>query len=225
MSPELQLPEKCRGCAKSKGSSPSEKCDFCGKTDFPESILCDLNRSVQTPGDFTCHAFLPMLKSVTPISLVPEKIEQPKQPERSQRTEDFQKIIFSEKFKYEKAFALQKLDKDPDFVSVNLKFHFAWNTVHRRPLFKPENKYFGFVYDTILRCSEVIGGFSTLIWLAPDHVHVYVESDGEESPDTLLNRMKEYSEKEILKEFPNLLEGIQPGMSLWDEAYFVETVG
>ena len=225
MSPELQLPEMCERCARGKGSSPFEKCDFCRKIDFPESILCDLNRSVQTLGGFTCHAFLPRLKSVAPISLRVVGSSPSEEARRIKDAEDYKRILFSEKFKYEKAFVLQKLQKDPDFVSMNLKFHFAWNTVHRRPLFKPENKYFGFVYDTILRCSEVIGGFSTLIWLAPDHVHVYVESDVEESPETLLNRMKEFSEKQILKEFPDLLEGVEQGMGLWDEAYFVETVG
>ena len=225
MSPELQLPEKCRGCAKSKGSSPSEKCDFCGKTDFPESILCDLNRSVQIPGDFSCYAFLPMLKSVTPIPLRVVGSNPSEEARRIKDAEDYKRILFSEKYKYEKAFVLQKLQKDPDFVSMNLKFHFAWNTVHRRPLFKPENKYFGFVHNTVLRCSELFGGFSTLIWLAPDHIHVYVESDSEESPETLLKRLKKFSEKEILKEFPALVDGVEQEMDLWDEAYFVETVG
>ena len=225
MSSEIQLPEKCRGCAKSKGSSASEKCDFCGKTDFPESILCDLNRSVQDPEDFSCSAFLPVLKSVTPIPLKSVKSVSPRKPERSQRAEHYQEIFLSEKVKYEKAFVLQKLNKDPDFISVNLSFHFAWNVFHRRPLFNPSKDYFGFVHDTFLRCSELVGGFSTLLWLAPDHVHVYVESEGEESPETLLKIMKEFSEKEILKEFPDLLKRSATEVDLWDEAYFVETVG
>jgi hypothetical protein len=37
--------------------------------------------------------------------------------------------------------------------------------------------------------------------------------------------MKEFSEKEILSEFTDLKEEFDPGMDLWDEAYFVETVG
>ena len=108
---------------------------------------------------------------------------------------------------------------------MNLKFHFAWNVSERRPLFFPENDFAGFVHDTFIRCSDLVGGFSSLIWLAPDHVHLYVESDGVQSPETLLKRIKEFSEKEILSEFPDLKEEFDPGMGLWDEAYFVETVG
>jgi len=222
---DIQFPEKCSACARSKGSSSSEKCDFCRKIDFPGSILCDLNRSVQEPRDFSCYAFLPLLEVATPISLEPGKSDSIRKGEKSQRSQDFQKTLSSDKFKYERALFLQQLNRDPDFVSVNLKFHFAWNVNKRRPLFFPEKEYFDFFHDTLLHCSDLAGGFSTLIWLAPDHVHVYVESDGEQSPETLLKRIKEFSEKEILSEFPALLDGSGPKFDLWDEAYFVETVG
>jgi len=225
MSAEIQLPEKCHRCAKLNGSTAFKNCDFCRKSDFPESILCDLNRSVQGAKDFSCYAFLPILKLATPSILKPKKSESFRRPERSQRAEDYQKTIFSETFKYEKALAIQKLNRDPDFVSLNIKFHFAWNVVQRRPLFSPENKYFEFLYDTILLCSDLTGGFSSLIRLAPDHIHVYVESDGEQSPETLLKRMKKFSGKEIMEEFFDLRDEIGPEMDLWDEAYFVETVG
>ena len=222
---EIELPDKDRGCARSKGSSSSEKCDFCRKIDFPGSILCDLNRSVQDPDNFSCYAFLPLLAVATPISLEPGKSDSIRKGEKSQRSQDFQKTLFSDKFKYERALVLQKLNRDPDFISMNLKFHFAWNVSDRRSLFSPENEYAGFVHDTFIRCSDLVGGFSSLIWLAPDHVHLYVESDGVQSPETILKRLREFSEKEILSEFPDLKEEFDPGMDLWDEAYFVETVG
>ena len=223
---EIVLPEKCRGCAKSKGSLISENCDFCKKTDFPESILCDLNRSVQDPEDFSCHSFAPLLEVASPIPVKSRNSDlSHAEREGSQRTLDFQKTLFSDKFKYERAFVLQKLNRDPDFISMNLKFHFAWNVSERRPLFFPENEYAGFVHETFIRCSDLVGGFSSLIWLAPDHVHVYVESDGMQSPETIQKRLKEFSRKEIMKEFPDLEGEVDSGVDLWDEAYFVETVG
>ena len=223
---EIELPGICHGCAKSKGSSITERCDFCKKTDFPESILCDLNRSVQGADDFSCHSFAPLLEVASPIP-VKSRNSDLSHDERqgSQRTLDFQKTLFSDKFKYERAFVLQKLNRDPDFISMNLKFHFAWNVSERRPLFFPENEYAGFVHETFIRCSDLVGGFSSLIWLAPDHVHVYVESDGMQSPETIQKRLKEFSRKEIMKEFPDLEGEVDSGVDLWDEAYFVETVG
>ena len=225
MSSEDLLPEECQGCVRPKTSRASENCDFCRKTDFYESVLCDLNRSVQNPDDFSCYAFLPSLKLVSPIHSRPVKSESYRKADKNLQAEEFQRIVFSEKYRYEKALSFQKLNKDPDLVLMNLNFHFAWNVVHRKPLFSPEKKYFGFVYDTLLRCSDLVEGFFTLIWLAPDHVHVYVESNGQQPPETQLKRMKGFLKKEVLKEFPDICDGTVEGRDLWDEAYFVETVG
>src|SRR5512139_3396593 len=100
---ETELPEKCRRCAKSKAFSASEGCDFCAETGFPESILCDLNRSVQGPGDFSCHAFLFILKSAALVPVGPRRTKAPGRTEKGQRAEGFQGVMLSEKFKYEKA--------------------------------------------------------------------------------------------------------------------------
>ena len=133
MSSGIDLPEKCRECARSKGSSPSEKCDFCGRIDFYESVLCDLNRSVQEPGHFFCHAFQPILKLATPAE--EEQSHIPVSLRRISRIKRFNEILSSEKYKYQKALALQKLERAPDYVLMNLKYHFAWNAIHRRSFF------------------------------------------------------------------------------------------
>lgn len=39
------------------------------------------------------------------------------------------------KIKYKKALALQKLERDSDGVYVELKYHFVWNIINRRPVF------------------------------------------------------------------------------------------
>ncbi len=220
---KTELFEKCQQCARSNGPIIHGKCNFCWRIDFCESVLSDLNRSVQEPADFLCHAFQPILKLATPVTTKQSDI--PVHPRGISRQDRFNEILSSEKYKYQRALALQKLERNPDHVFMNLKYHFAWNVTHRRSLFILGEEYSAFVHDTFLRCSKLVGGFSSLIWLAPDHVHVYVESDGEQSPEALLKKTKEFSQKEIMKEFSDLKGGIDPGMDLWDEVYFVETVG
>ena len=61
-----QLPAKCIECNKSTASRVHMKCRFCNKLEFEESVLCDLNRSVQVKSEFECHAFQPILKLVGP---------------------------------------------------------------------------------------------------------------------------------------------------------------
>jgi hypothetical protein len=37
---------------------------------------------------------------------------------------------------------LQKLDRDPNGVFMKFKYHFVWNVIHRKPVFRGSSKYF-----------------------------------------------------------------------------------
>ena len=66
----------------------------------------------------------------------------------------------------------------------------------------------------------------SLLWLAPDHVHLYVESStAEKSAETMIEEIKRYSNKALLEKFIDSNEKIDKGSELWDAAYFIETVG
>ena len=92
------------------------------------------------------------------------------------------------KIKHKKALVLQKMERDPDGVYVELKYHFVWNVINRRPVFHLTDDIFNDIYDIFLRCSELVGGFVNLLWLASDHLHLYVESDGELSVDQMVQK-------------------------------------
>jgi len=133
--------------------------------------------------------------------------------------------IKSDKIKYERALALQKLACDPDGVYVQLKYHFAWNVSLRKSVYSPANNFFDFVSDTFLRCSELAGGFVNLLYLAPDHIHLYVVSNGELSIEEIVHRIKQFSNDAILKKFPLIRDKLSENTEIWDEAYFTETIG
>ncbi|MFQ5484172.1 MAG: IS200/IS605 family transposase [Desulfobacterales bacterium] len=121
--------------------------------------------------------------------------------------------------------ALQKLDRDQDGVYVRLKYHLSWNVSRRRVVFSPANEFLDFVHGTFLECSELTGGFVDLLYLAPDHVHLYMESGGELSIEKLVNKIKRFSYNAILEKFPLLKDKLSGDTEIWDEAYFVETIG
>lgn len=199
------------------------KCHFCRDLEFQESVLCDLNRCIQSRSDFKCHAFQPMLKLVGP-----SKNKVPRFDDNSTRKikeKFFLERLKSDKIKYERALSLQKLARDPDGVYVQLKHHFAWNVSLRKPVYSPANTFFDFVSDTFLRCSEPAGGFVDLLYLAPDHIHLYVDSDGELSIEEIVHRIKQFSNDAILEKFPLLRDKFGGNTEIWDEAYFVETIG
>ncbi len=223
MPSQTELPEKCRKCAKSKGSIIYKQCDLCRELAFDESVLCDLNRGVQDQTSFTCHAFRPILRLADPSGSNGRNVSTG--PKRRDQRESLLKLLRSEKIRYERALALQKLVRDPDGVYVELKYHFVWNVIQRRPVFRPSNDYFDFVHGTFLRCSGLVGGFASLLWLAPDHIHVYVESDGEKSVETIVRGLKQCSRDAISTQFSDIGERADAGGGIWDEAYFAETAG
>jgi REP element-mobilizing transposase RayT len=108
---------------------------------------------------------------------------------------------------------------------VDFKYHFAWNVIYRKPVFALPANIFDFVSDTFSKCSEMVGGFVDLLWLAPDHLHLYVESDGSNSVETIAQEMKRVSAAAILAEFSDLKASLDAQKDLWDKAYFVESIG
>ena len=218
-----ELPAKCRECAKSKVSRFHRKCHFCRDLKFQESVLCDLNRCIQDMTDFRCHAFEPILEMV---SLSKDSvIGPPDRPSKRLQKKSDLRLFRSDKIEYERALALQKLGRDPDSVYAQLKYHLSWNVTHRMPVFSPTSHFIDVVHDTILKCSEMVGVFVDLLYLAPDHIHIYVESDGELSIEEIVLRIKRFTKNAMLEEFSRVREMFGGNIEIWDEAYFVETVG
>ncbi len=218
-----QLPAKCIECNKSTVSRIHRKCRFCDDLEFEESVLCDLNRCVQVESDFECHAFQPILKLVGPSKNKVPGIKTGSAKEI--KIKSFLGLLQSDKIKYERALALQKLARDPDGVHVRLKYHLSWNVSRRRVIFSPANEFIDFVHGTFLKCSELTGGFVDLLHLAPDHVHLYMESDGELSIEKVVNEIKRFSNNAVLEKFSLLKDKLSGAIEIWDEAYFVETIG
>jgi len=173
--------------------------------------------------NFQCHAFKPILKLVG--SFENKTTGQLDRPKKHLKKESYLRLFHSDKIKYERALALQKLGCDPDGVYVQLKYHLSWNVSLRRAVFIPANEFFDFVYDTFLRCSELTRGFVDLLYLAPDHIHLYMESDGELPIEEIVHKIKRFSNNAILDKFPLIQDKLSGDAEIWDETYFVETIG
>ena len=218
-----ELPAKCMECVKSNMSRYYKKCHFCRELEFQESVLCELNRCIQSRSDFECHAFQPMLKLVGPSKNKVLRFDD--NSTREIKEKFFLDLLNSDKIKYERALALQKIGRDPDGVYIQLKYHFVWNVSLRKSVYSPANNFFDFVNDTFQRCSEQAGGFVDLLYLAPDHIHLYVESDGDLSIEEIVHRIKQFSNDVILEKFPLIRDKLGGVTGIWDEAYFSETIG
>ncbi len=179
-----------------------------------------MNRCGQDSTLFDCHAFQPLL---TLIDRSGRKA--PPRPKNKTGEGGPEQWFESDKVKYQRALALQRLTQDPDEIFLEIKFHLAWNVIHRKPVFTQPENAIDFIGDALMNCSRIVGGTATLLWLAPDHIHLYVESDGEASIENMAQEMKRQSEECIFEHFPKLVTSTGNKPVLWDKAYFVETLG
>ncbi len=219
-SSQNHFPEKCLACAKSSKPLISAGCRSCRDLDFQEEVLCELNRSTQDSGFFECHAFQPSLKLVASSGR-----ETRMAPRANSVGITSERLLDSDKIKYQRALALQQLARNPDDIIIDIKYHFAWNVIGRRPAFAAPESMIDYIGNVVATCGEAVGGLAYLHWLAPDHIHLYVESDGEVSPDNMARELMRQTEVAILERYPDLIASTDAGAGLWGDAYFAETMG
>jgi len=210
-----EYPNRCRDCFKLNTLRPHRFCKFCEDTSLSETILCGLNRSVQHDMmKFQCHAFRPMLRD---IKAVPSNQEKPEDIE-DHRKKIIQGMMQSDRSKYKNALALQKLKRNPDAVILDLQYHLIWTIANRKPLFKSDEDIEK-GWEIFRQCAEKNDGFFKVIQIAPDHVHLLLESDGERPIDSVIKILNKRVNKAMQHTFDEMRGRI------WSDAYFVETVG
>jgi REP element-mobilizing transposase RayT len=213
-----RFPEMCGRCAKSHRPFVHSGCNFCRDVSFQEEVLCDLNRSVQDiKKGFECHAFKPV--STLAVSLVSGARPSLDEQKHETAPADFETLLNSDRLQYRRTLAAQRLQRDPGAIYMELKYHVAWNVVSRKRVFVHSAGTFDMIDNAFFDCSELAGGFVSLLWLAPDHIHLYIESDGEKSVDAIVRYLKRVSANALNKTTGDVNHGI------WDKAYFAETVG
>lgn len=221
------VPEICRKCAELHVSSIHGSCEFCRDMRFREEILCDLNRRAQSLKRFECFLFRPALRPVMPSTFDSEALSDGRNVEAI--IDNYKTYFNSDRFKYQWAHAVQRLQRNPDTVFLDLKYHLVWNVSARRPVFVRPAVDVNILQDVFSTCTASVGGVVSVLWLAPDHIHVYVESDGETSIDTVVRKLKRLSETALTKNQSkhglHHKEDCKADRLIWDNAYFAETVG
>ena len=61
-----------------------------------------------------------------------------------------------------------------------------------------------------------------VLWLAADHMHLYVDASPEYALDEIVHTIREHLEHEMVNLLPALKPSNQP---VWERAYFAEGIG
>ena len=207
----MSIPTLCQACYKHYRSTVVNACPFCDDVQCPEQVLCDLVREGQSEKQpFRCAAFRPALSVVHR-----DEIEASPMAEGSEDT-----VNMSSKDKWFRAYAVQQLHLSPDLIDFTIRYHVVFSTRQRTNVFSREH---GEPMADLVRQAAVPFEQTTahVLWLAADHMHLYIDATPDYALDEIVHAIREYLERET-RQFPALQPSNQP---VWERAYFAEGIG
>src|SRR5215510_13510247 len=208
----MSIPTLCHACYAHYRSTVVKVCPFCRDVQFSEQVLCDLVREGQNEKQpFRCAAFRPALSVVRH-----DEIEALHTEEGSEDT-----VNMSPKDKWFRAYAVQQLSLHPDLIDFTIRYHVVLSTRQRVNVFTSEH---GESMADLVRQAALPFEQTTahVVWLASDHLHLYIDASPDYSLDEIVHATREYLEHAMTHLFPALQHSNQP---VWERAYFAESIG
>jgi REP element-mobilizing transposase RayT len=186
-------------------------CPFCRDVQFPEARLCDLVQEGQSEKQpFRCAAFQPALSVVRHDEIEASPVE-----EGSADTESM-----SAKDKWFRAYAVQQLSLHPDLIVFTIRYHVVFSTRQRVHIFAREHREQ--IADMVRQAALPFEHTTAhVLWLASDHLHLYIDASPEYALDEIVHAIREYLEHEMAHLFPALPHSNQ---LVWERAYFAESI-
>jgi REP element-mobilizing transposase RayT len=211
----MRIPTLCQACYKHYRSTVVTACPFCRDIQFPEQVLCDLVREGQSEKQpFRCAAFRPALSVVQPDPTAALHRE-----EGSKDTVDT--VNMSPKDKWFRAYAVQQLSFNPDLIAFTIRYHVVFSTRQRGSVFAREHRE---PMADIVRQAALPFEHTTAhaLWLASDHLHLYIDASPDYALDEIVHGIREYLEHAM----SHLVPALQPSnQSIWEQGYFAESLG
>ena len=208
----MSIPDLCQACHKYHHATVVNACPFCRDVQFPEAVLCDLVRDHERDEQpFQCAAFRPTLSVVHH-----DETEASPTEESSEDT-----VSMSPKDKWFRAYAVQQLRLNPDLIAFTLRYHVVLSTTQRVQCFSREH---GELMAELVRQAAFPFEQTTahVLWLASDHMHLYIDASPDYPLDAIVDAIIEYVEHEMANLLPALQHSHQP---VWERAYFAEGIG
>jgi REP element-mobilizing transposase RayT len=187
-------------------------CPFCDDVQLPEQVLCDLVREGQSEKPpFRCAAFRPALSVV--------QLDHTEALHREESDEDT--VSMSPKDKWFRAYAVQQLSLNPDLIAFTIRYHVVFSTRRRGNIFASEHRE---QLADMVRQVALLFEHTTahVLWLASDHLHLFIDASPDYALDEIVHTMREYLEHEMAHLIPSLQHSNQ---SVWEQGYFAESLG
>jgi len=116
---------------------------------------------------------------------------------------------------------VQQLRLNPDLIDFTIRYHVIFSTTQRLNVFSSEHSepMADLVRQAALPFEQTT---SHVLWLASDHLHLYIDASPEYALDEVVYAIREHLEHAMTRLFPALQLSNQP---CWERAYFAEGIG
>jgi REP element-mobilizing transposase RayT len=130
-------------------------------------------------------------------------------------------VNMSPKDKWFRAYAVQQLSLNPDLIAFTIRYHVVLSTRQRGNVFSREHseQIADMVRQAALPFEQTT---AHVLWLASDHLHLYIDATPDYSLDEIVHAIREYLEHAMIHLSPPLQHSNQP---VWERAYFAESIG
>jgi REP element-mobilizing transposase RayT len=130
-------------------------------------------------------------------------------------------VNMSPKDKWFRAYAVQQLSFNPDLIAFTIRYHVVLSTRQRVQHFSNEH---GEQIADMVRQAALPFEHTTahVLWLASDHLHLYIDASPDYALDEIVHAIREYLEHEVAHLLPEVKYSNQP---VWEQGYFAEGIG
>jgi len=218
----------CNNCFKHHHNVIAKDCSICQKLAFEEEILCSLLQPAKNDVEIDCFAYKHNLSVVTaadnndaekPNTVLLDSKDNNEKDNKEDVVWDDKQFQISNKHKWLKALALQKLSFSPDQIITNLSFHICLVTKARKPLFLDTDIDLSSIFS---EAGSLFDGHLEVLSYGKDHIHLYANTSPDFSLDEVVNKALSFAEPKIKELYPELFKDKK---TMFENAYFAESIG
>ena len=107
---------------------------------------------------------------------------------------------------------------------IKNRFHVVWVVKERVPLFANSGRYLSYLHDAFLTCGTLLSGKTVLLWMAPDHIHFYLEIPDIEAVGEIVEDLQGIIHDALVEKFIEVRDIAPDDSLLWETSYFLEPI-
>lgn len=213
---------RCIHCRIHKRDEPNKDCQICIDQAMRESFICGMLNSQVEKETFRCQAFQPSLSLVGNVKKRTCKdIVTVCEDKSKYFTEIVDNILYG---RCSRSGGCGACGDKRNGQKIKNRFHIVWAVKERKSLFTNSRRYLSYLHDAFLTCGTLMTGKTVLLWLAPDHLHFYLETPDIETVGEIVEDLQGIIHDALVEKFVEVRDISPDNSLLWETSYFIESI-